>query len=80
MPSAKGAKYAEHPKARNVPSTKGAKYAERGWSYPQSRPRQWADRSDPFYNHITKQGPNPAHGSGRIVQILFYNRVTKQGP
>src|ERR1043165_7609931 len=35
----------------------------------QSRPRQWADCSGPFY-HSRTSNLNPAHGSGRIVQVL----------
>src|SRR6185436_3674586 len=30
---------------------------------PESRPRQWADCSSPFYNFEPKRGFNPANGS-----------------
>jgi hypothetical protein len=36
----------------------------------ESRPRQWADCSSPFYNNtLSHRVWNPAHGSGRIVQV-----------
>jgi hypothetical protein len=59
---------------KGTESTKESFYmpfcARSRFAFVESRQRQLADRSSPFYNHhAPKEDLNPANGSWRIVQV-----------